>query len=283
MSETRTHKGRRQRKAKGATRFMFGLTLCVIALEIVLLLLAVLVIAPTMSERMVLKQLVITGNRFADSTEIKKTLALNPGAPLMDIDPKKLEKRLEETRFIKSAEVTRCVKPYGDIFDGTLKVQVLDERVPVAKAYLFDRKYWLLSDGTLASIFAGDSSELYNSARRSPEIRMNSVRQKDSPEIMNGILKVLSVLTSRAPGQIREIRFDDSSNAILYANSGFPLKLNSLDKPEVSLANIPDLLRMVDSEKGKYAEAILDPYGENTLKIKEKVITVGGDAGVISQ
>lgn len=283
MSERWTHKGRRQRKAKGATKFLFGLTLGVIALEIVLLLVAVLVIAPSMSEKMVLKQLVVSGNRFTDSNEIKQSMSLNPGTSLMDLDLEKIEKKLLETRFVKAVEVTRCVKPYGDVFDGTLKVNVIDERVPVGKVFLFGSKYWLLSDGTFTSILSIDSNERFNSARRSPVVYLQSVRQKDSPDIIGSILSVLAILANRAPGQIREIRFDESSMATLYDNSGFPLKLKSLDKPEVSLANISDLIRMVDSEKGKYAEAILDPYGENTLKIKEMVVTAGADAGVVSE
>ncbi len=283
MSDRWTHSGRRQRKAKGAKSFLFGLTLGVIALEIFLLLIAILLIAPAMSERMVLKQLLITGNRFSESTDIKSTLSLNPGAPLMDLDLKKLEKKLLETRFIKSVEITRSVKPYGDVFDGTLRINVVEERIPVAKVHLFDRKYWLLSDGTLSAVFNTDASWRFDAARRSPEIYLYSVRQKDSPDILNGLLGVLSVLSKRAHGQIREIRFDDSSNAVLFNNSGFPLRLVTLDKPEISLANITDLLRMVESENGKYSEAILDPFGENTLRIKEIVKPSIVGAGVVTQ
>ena len=230
----------------------------------------VYMLSPAVSERMALKRLVITGNRFTASSDIIKALDLRPSEPLMELDCRKLEKRLEELRFVKTAKVARGAEPIGKILDGTLNIEIAAEKLPVAKVHLFDLKYWLLSDGTLTHVLDMDNSPRFDAARKSPEIHYYSSRQEKSPEIAMGVIGVLAMLGAKVPGQIKEIRFDESGGITMFDRTGFPIVLTNLANPEVSLANIAEILRIVRAEKGCYSEAVLRPDGEPMLRLSRR-------------
>lgn len=238
-------------------------------------------LSPVLNERMVLKQVVVTGNKFVTSEEVFKALALEPGDSLMELDIPKFEKRLSESRFIKSAKIVRDIKPYGNMVDGTLRINVESERIPVAKAMLFERKYWLCSDGGLLLVKDEDSEARFDAARRSPVVVFHSTRQTNSASFLDDLIAVLGKVAVSAPGLISEIRLDEKDTAVLFDKANFPLKLETLENADVILANLSDILRIVAAERSKFSEAVFRASGEGILKLKSvsETISLGGEGG----
>jgi len=226
------------------------------------------VFAPVISERVVLRQIAITGNSFTRSSDIIDALGSIRGSALFELDPKRLEARLKETRFIRDVRITRETNSYGSIFSGTLRVEVLSERIPVAKAYLFGKKNWLLSDGDLTPVLEQDKENRFDAARCTPEIYFYSTRQSGSPETTKAVLSILSIIASSAPGIISEMKFDAVGNLQLITEDKFPIRLSSFESPEVSLSNLSDIMRIVRAEPGVYSDLTLTPDGESILKLK---------------
>lgn len=231
--------------------------------------------APVLNERMVLKQVVVTGNKFVTSEEVFGILSLEPGDSLMSLDIEKCEKKLAESRFIKSAKIVRDIKPYGNMMDGTLRIAIAGERIPVAKAMLFGRKYWLCTDGGLLPVRDEDAEARFDAARKSPVVVFHSTKQTNSAQFLDDLLGVLGAVAVNAPGLIGEIRLDEKDNAVLFDNAGFPLKLETLKNADTLLANLSDILRMVAAERSKFSEAVFRHGGEGILKLKSQSETAG--------
>lgn len=265
-------KKRKTRGKKGALRRKAALLLKFVVLPVALLIIlsasGYLALSPVVDERMVLKQIVIAGNGFVTSDEVIKTLGLEPGEGLMELDLAKYEKKLAESRFIKKAKIARDIKPYGNMMDGTLRVTVIEERIPVAKAMLFDRKYWLCSDGGLLPVKDADAESRFDAARRSPVVTFHSNRQTNSAEFLSGLLDVLGAVAVNAPGLITDIKLDEKDRAVMYDKQGFPLKLETLQSADMLFANLADILRMVAAERDKFTEAVFRENGEGILKLK---------------
>ncbi|MEP0814053.1 MAG: FtsQ-type POTRA domain-containing protein [bacterium] len=236
-------------------------------------------VKPRLADSVLLKQIVVSGNVITPSSEIVRALGMHPGESLIDLDLKSLERKVEKCRFVSSAEVRRVVKPPFDIMGGILEVRVLSESLPVARAFLFGRKYWLTSEGRLIPASPSDADSRFDSARRSPSVYFHSTRQVESPEFVQSTLAVLSAISKTAPGLIREVRISGGDVVTLVETGGTAIRLETMDKPEASLANLADVVRLISANRLKYREAVLSPDGESFFQLAPKIESDSEKAG----
>lgn len=234
---------------------------------------------PKLSENMVLKRIVVTGNRFATSSEVISALDLEPGIPILDFDLAGIERKVTEGRFVTECVVSREVGALGSVLDGTLLIEVTKESIPVARAFLFERKHWLTSDGGMLPVVPGDDELRFDAARRSPTVYFHSTRQTGSVEYVSDVLSILAVIAESAPGLIKTIKSDAFGNVTLQESGGLPIGLETIKHPEFSLSNLAEIVRIVSEDRSSYERIILSPSGESIIETSKEHARESGEGG----
>ena len=238
---------------------------------LLLLAMTLVVGANAWKSSLIVKKILVSGNRVVETNEILQLSHVKPGAKIYDLDLMVIQRDIESHYFLREVVVERDLP-------STLKISVV-ERTPVAVINVPDLPY-LDADGVvLPHSISREIFDLPMVSNLPADLKISVGKTLQNPDITEAlnILSTAKMVNKELYYLISEIRLRDGGDVVLYtAEGGIPVLFGRGDSPD-KLVRLETFWNEVVRERGTAALQYID------LRFEDQIVVRWNDNHAVSR